>query len=115
MKIPVDTDLFSVFIDESQIFEKTRALLRQYLESWYMDEPQQFIDGMWADFETVMTTYHIENWMVSFNKNFSFDPPLDTITCRLTISDAEDSYCTSYKATFDFALNPIDDTLTDRE
>ncbi len=47
--------------------------------------------------------------MVSFNKNFNFEPAMDTISCKITIYDAENRYCMSYKAIFDYELNVIDD------
>lgn len=58
-----------------------------------------------------MKTYRFENTMVSFNKNFNFEPPLDTISGKLTIYDSEGSYCMRYRAVFDYDLNIIDDIL----
>ena len=65
-----------------------------------------------ADFDTVMEKYHFYDRMVSFNKNFEFEPPLDTITCIIAINDDEDSYCASYRAIFDYDMNIIDDVLS---
>ena len=67
---------------------------------------------MRADLKTVMETYHFYNRMVSFNKNFEFDPPLDTITCMITINDDEDDYRMSYRAIFDYDMNIIDDVIS---
>ena len=50
--------------------------------------------------------------MVSFNKNFEFDIPLDTITCIITINDDEDDYRMSYRAIFDYDMNIIDDVIS---
>lgn len=113
MKFPIDKDAFDVFIEESRIFELTRENLRQNLEYWYYKEdPEQFVENLWADFETVMRTYHFNNRMVSFNKNYNFEPPMDTISCEITIYDAEESYCMTYKAVFDYEFNVLDDILS---
>ena len=56
---------------------------------------------MRADFDTVMTLYCFYNAMVSVDKNYNFEPELSTITCRITINDAED-----------FDLNIIDDIIS---
>ena len=50
--------------------------------------------------------------MVSFNKDFGFDPPLDTITCIIAINDDEDDHCMFYRAIFDCDLNIIDDVIS---
>ena len=65
-----------------------------------------------ADFDTVMEKYHFHDRMVSFNKNFEFEPPLDTITYIIAINDDEDSHCASYRAIFDYDMNIIDDVLS---
>ena len=65
-----------------------------------------------ADFDTVMEKYHFYDSMVSFNKNFEFNLPLDTITCIITINDDEDDYCMCYRAIFDYDMNIIDDVLS---
>ena len=67
---------------------------------------------MRADLKTVMETYRFYNRMVSFNKNFEFDIPLDTITCMITINDDEDDYRMSYRAIFDYDMNIIDDVIS---
>jgi hypothetical protein len=111
MKLPIDKALFNNFIIQSNIFELTQKMMYQYLDSWYKDEPKQFIVSMGTDFDTVIQTYHFFNEIVSFNKNFNFDPPMDTISCIIRISDAEDICCTNYKAVFDYNLQAIDDYL----
>ena len=65
-----------------------------------------------ADFDTVMEKYHFYDSMVSFNKNFEFNLPLDTITCIITINDDEDDYCMCYRAIFDYDMNMIDDMIS---
>jgi len=112
MKFPVDREAFTAFIEESKIFELTMENLQHYLETWYKDEPEQFIDNLWADYETVMRIYCFKNRMVSFNKNFNFEPPMDTVSCEITIYDAENTYCTTYKMVFDYELNVLDDMMS---
>ena len=111
MKLPIDNELFNNFIIQSNIFELTQKMMYQCLENWYKDETKQFIESMGTDFDTVIQTYHFSNTMVSFNKNFNFEPPMDTISCVIRISDEEDMYCTRYKAVFDYNLEAIDDYL----
>lgn len=94
------------------MFELAREHLRKYLENWYENDPDGFTEDFGAGFETVMRTYRFENAMVSFNKNFSFEPAMDTISCQITICDAEDSYFTTYKVVFDYELNAIDDMMS---
>lgn len=112
MDYPIDRIAFSKFIRHSNIFELTRVAMAQCLESWYNDEREQFLDDMRADFDTVMEKYHFYDRMVSFSKNFEFEPPLDTITCIIAINDDEDSHCASYRAIFDYDMNIIDDVLS---
>ena len=109
MVLPINEKAFDKFIEESNIFVLAQSLLRQYFKNWYEDDPEQFMDCLRADFNTVMETYRFENAMVSFNKNFNFDPPLDTISAKITIYDSEGDYCFNYQAIFDHDLNAIDD------
>ena len=69
---------------------------------------------MQAPKSLVFTVFLIRNnhRMVSFNKNFKFDIPLDTITCMITINDDEDDYRMSYRAIFDYDMNIIDDVIS---
>ncbi len=109
MILPMDKDDFSKFIEESNILILTKESLYECLENWYKDEPEQFIEELGADINTVMKTYRFENTMVSFNKNFKFEPPLDTISGKITICDENGDYCMTYQAIFDYDLNIIDD------
>ena len=111
MRLPIDQHDFSAFIEASDIFKLTRDAMRRCLENWYRDECDQFVENLRADFDTVMGTYRFHDTMVSFNKDFNFDTPLDTISCKITIHDAEDDYCLSYQAIFDYDLNMIDDVV----
>lgn len=111
MKLPIDSAAFDTFIEESNLFALTQDALCYCLKNWYEEEPEQFIENLRADLPTVMKTYRFENTMVSFNKNFNFEPPLDTISGKLTIYDSEGGYCMRYRAVFDYDLNIIDDIL----
>lgn len=59
-----------------------------------------------------MSTYHFCDEKASFDKNFNFEPALDTITCIIGIHDEEDDYLTQYRVIFDYNLNIIDDMLS---
>lgn len=111
MKYPVDREAFSAFIEERDIFTLTRKYLHGYLKSYSAEYPEWFVEDFGADLETILKTYRIENHMVSFNKNFAFEPAMDTISCQIDISDAEDRYLTTYKAVFDYEMNVIDDMM----
>ena len=50
--------------------------------------------------------------MESFDKNFNFDSPLDTITYHITINDDDDDDCISYRAIFDCGMNRMKDVLS---
>lgn len=112
MDFPIDRIAFGKFVRNSNIFELTRTAMVQCLKNWYNDDRDRFLDDMRADFHTVMGKYHFYDKMVSFNKNFEFDLPLDTITCIITINDDEDDYCISYRAIFDYDLHFIDDVIS---
>ena len=112
MKLPIDRNAFSEFIRQSDIFGTTWKAMERCLKNWYSDDREQFVDDMRADLETVIKTYRFHNAMVSFNKDFGFDPPLDTITCIIAINDDEDDHCMFYRAIFDCDLNIIDDVIS---
>lgn len=109
--IPVDPEQFSEFIDKSKIFDTTRQLMIEYLTNWYHDDVEAFVENMRADLPTVLEHYHFRNEFVSITKNFNFDPPLDTVTCTIRISDEEDDCCARYRVIFDYQLNVIDDAM----
>lgn len=111
MKVPVDKDEFSSFIDKSDLFELTRKALFECLVNWYKEEPERFILDMRADLNTVMEKYSFTNNMISINKAFSYDTPLDTVSSKITIFDSDGDYCMLYQAIFDYELNIIDDFL----
>ena len=112
MDFPINRNAFDQFICNSNIFELTQVAMLQCLKNWYNDEREQFLDDMRADFDTVMERYHFYDSMVSFNKSFEFNPPLDTTTCIITINDDEDDYCMCYRAIFDYDINMIDDMIS---
>lgn len=109
MNVPMHSAAFERFIQESQLFARTQLALLQCLKSWYADDPEQFTEDLRADLDTVLHSYRFENVMVSLNKNYNFDPPLDTISGKITIYDEEGSYCMNYQAIFDYDLQLIDD------
>ncbi|MBE6072621.1 MAG: hypothetical protein E7208_11820 [Clostridium butyricum] len=111
MVVPINKKDYEVFISESKIFKKTYDLMVKCLRSWYDDDKEKFINDMWTDFDTVMNTYRFENEGVSISKSYSYDPPLDYISCWIRIYDAEDTYCIEYTAFFDYELNCIDDKI----
>lgn len=111
MKFPIDKNELSQFIIETNIFELPRTAMYKCLENWYNDEPDQFNEDMGTDYDTVRNTYHFYDEIVSFNKNFNFEPALDTISCIIRITDEEDCCCMSYRAIFDYDFNMIEDVI----
>ena len=109
--IPVDPKQFSEFIDTSKIFDKTRQLMRGYLTNWYSDDAEMFVEDMRGDLATVLEKYRFHNEFVFITKNFNFDPPMDTISCTIHISDEDDDCCTRYTAVFDLQMNAIDEYM----
>lgn len=109
--IPIDFHEFSRFIDSSEIFDRTTALMNAYLARWYNNDAESFVEDMRADLATVLKQYHFFNEFVAITKNFNFDPPIDTLSCTIRITDEEDDCCTRYRAVFDAQLNVIDDTM----
>ncbi len=106
--IPVDPKQFSKFIDNSKIFDMTRRFMRDYLTNWYSDDAETFVEDMRGDLTAVLKKYHFHNEFVSITKNFNFDPPMDTVSCTIHISDEDNDCCTRYTAVFDNHLNLID-------
>lgn len=109
--VPVGPEQFSEFIDQAKIFDRTRELMREYLANWYYDDAEAFAENMRADLSIVLEQYHFHNEFVSITKNFNFDPPADTISCTIRITDEENDCCARYSAIFDFQLNAIDDYM----
>ena len=108
---PVHPEQFSIFIEKSRIFDKTRSSMQEYLKSWYKDDTDSFTECMRADLITVLEQYHFYNEFVSITKNFNFNPPIDMVSCTIRITDEEDDCCTRYRAIFDAQVNMIDDTM----
>ena len=46
LKIPVDSEQFSDFINKSKIFDQTHELMKGYLVSWYNDNSTAFVEYM---------------------------------------------------------------------
>ena len=109
--IPVDPEQFSEFIDKSKIFDTTRQLMTGYLTNWNNDDAETFVEEMRADLSTVLEHYRFRNEFVSITKNFNFDPPIDTVSCTICITDEDGDCCSRYNAIFDFQLNAIVDYM----
>lgn len=109
--IPIDSYGFSRSIDSSEIFDRTTALMDTYLARWYNNDAESIVEDMRADLTTVLERYQFYHEFVSITKNFNFDPPIDTVSCIIRITDAEGDCYTRYRAIFDAQLNVIDDTL----
>lgn len=107
--VPIDKHAFTTFIEQSNIFEKTRAYMWQYLQNWYADSASDFMECMRADFETVQKTYHFYDSCVAIAKDVERE--LDYINCWIDIRDAEDDICCSYRAMYDYDLVCFDDTI----
>lgn len=109
--LPISQQDFQNFIEKNKLFERTYQLMCKSLKHWYEDDSQHFIEDMWADLDTVMKTYHFENEGVSISKNYSYEPPLDYISCYIRVYDAEWTYCMEYTAYFDEDLKEFDDKI----
>ena len=109
--IPIDSEQFLVFIEQSNIFDRTREFMKGYLTNWYNDHADTFIEDMRANLTMVLEHYHFYNTFVSITKNFNFDPPIDTISCTIRITDEKDICCSQYTAFYDKQLNVIDDVM----
>lgn len=96
-------------IEENDIFKMTRGFMTECLKNWFEEDPEAFIEDMEADFETVMSSYHFYDEKVSFDKNFNFDPPINTVTCIIEIRDQNDERRMSYRGIYDCDMNMIDD------
>ncbi len=111
MIVPINSDDFTRFIEESNIFEFTQTAMNECLKNWYTEDPKQFVEDMRANLNSVMNQYHFINSQVSFIKDFAYEPALDEIMCIIEINDSDDDYCMSYRAYFDYAMNIIDDAV----
>lgn len=43
MKMPIDREAFSEFVEQSGIFATAQKYMEQCLKSWYMDEPEHLL------------------------------------------------------------------------
>ena len=93
MKVPIDNKEFERFIAESEIFILTKEILYESLKNWYEEESEKFIEDMRADINTVIEKYRFSSDMISINKDFRYEPPLDTISGKITIYDSDGDYC----------------------
>ncbi len=111
MKILIDSQIFSEYIKQHHLFEKTKENLILCLKNFYAQEPEEFKEMLYADVSKVINTYHFENEGVSISKSFFYDPPLDYISVWIRIYDNENYYLAEYTAFYDSDLNCIDDKL----
>lgn len=112
MNLPIDSKEFSNFIFQNNLFEKTLSLMNKFLENWFIEDKERFIEEFNGDFTYVINTYTFEHGGVSFTKNFeSDDPPLDYISVWIGIVDQDGSYLCTYTAFYDYNLNCIDDKV----
>lgn len=111
MKIPMDWQMFSEFIQDNCLFDKTKDNLIICLKNFYMQDPEKFEEMLNADVDKIISTYNFVNEGVSLSKSFSYDPPLDYISVWIRIYDNENDYLAEYTAFYDLELNCIDDKL----
>ncbi len=107
----MDSQIFSSFIKDNHLFDKTKENLMLCLNHFYKTEQERFHEMFQADLDQVINTYVFENEGVSFSKSFSYDPPLDYISVWIRIYDREKDYLAEYTAFYDLELNQIDDRL----
>jgi hypothetical protein len=112
MNIPMDVNAFENFVAENQLFIKTKKKMIQCLKNWYKKDKDQFLEDLWTDIDTVLSTYTFEKDGVSFSKSYSYEPPLEYISVWIKIFDNEGSYCAKYTAFYDLNLNCFDDKIS---
>lgn len=110
--LPIETKKVQSFIDDNAIFTKTRENLMQVLQEWWNDSPIKFQEDLWADLDTVTKRYQLVNEGISFSRSYSYEPPMDFITCYVRIFDANDNYCTEFTAYFDYSLDIFDNSFS---
>lgn len=109
--IPIGPEQFSGFVEKYKIFDMTRQIMKRYLTNWYHDDAEAFAENMRADLPAVLERYHFYNEFVSITNNYNFDPPMETVSCTIRITDEEDGCCSRYTAVFDSQLNAADDYM----
>jgi hypothetical protein len=70
MKLPINQEYIDQFVIENKLFKKTRSFMKTYLENWFEEDKEQFIDDFGTDIATVFATYKFENGSVSFSKDY---------------------------------------------
>ncbi len=111
MKIPVDSQRFTAFIEEHHLFDKTKDHLITFLKNFYMQKPEEFEEMLYADADKVIHSYDFVNEGVSLSKSFFYDPPMDYISVWIRIYDNENDYLAEYTAFYDAELKFIEDRL----
>ena len=111
MKFPIESQIFSEFISNNDLFNKTKENLVQCLNNFYKTDQVRFDEMFEADLDQVINTYVFKNGGVSLGKSFCYDPPLDYTSVWIRIYDNENEYLAEYTAFYDLELNCIDDQL----
>jgi hypothetical protein len=68
MNIPIDVNAFENFVAENHLFVKTEKNMVKCLKNWYKNDKEQFLEDLWTDIDTVLSTYTFEKDGVSFSK-----------------------------------------------
>ncbi len=107
----IDSKEFSNFIETTKIFEETLNMMKEYLNNWYIDDTEDFLECMGDEGDVVLNEYTFFNQSVHFVKNFNFvEPDQDFIYCIIDIKDKEGDIRRSFKAVFDYNLT-VEDTM----
>lgn len=109
MALPINKESIDRFVIDNKLFEKTRDFMRTFLENWFVEDKEGFIDDFGTDLSTVLATYSFENGGVSFSKDYFRE--LDYISVWISIEDSENDYFCTYKAFYDYDLNCFDDSV----
>ena len=112
-EIPINSKLFEEYIQKNSLFEKARKHLKEYLEIWWEEDSDAFLEGMRASFEKVIKEYKFTDKIVSIKKNFLYEPPQDYLSVSICIDDEEGDWVSQYDAFFDFSFLLFDDVLDD--
>jgi hypothetical protein len=109
MILPINLECIDQFVIENKLFEKTREYMKIFIENWFEEDKEGFIDDFGTDLSTVLATYNFENGGVSFSKDYFRE--LDYISVRIEIKDDENDYFCTYTAFYDYNLNCFDDKV----
>ena len=111
-EMPINSKLFEEYIKKNGLFDKAREYLKEYLEIWWKEEPDFFLEFMEAPYEKVIKEYRFLDKIVSVEKNFSYEPPRDYLSVCISVRDEKNSYFGQYTVSLDFSFERIEDVLT---